>query len=199
MNRYFIWKDANCNGIDPEWMEISGEEFAKLKKDNPQRRFIPCYNDDDPEDVECFLYETTKESFRDWNREHMKYVRHNVILYKKYKVVSLDDLVDENDEEGLTWAEIIPDTSEEDAAAEKQFRNWKNEMLIKIRDIIKDMDDDTFDMFWNLVMNPKKEERMTRTAYAEVQGVTQQAISKRLDKYLEKFRAQLGCKTRKRV
>ena len=49
MKRYFAWKDAGCNGIDPEWIEISGEEFALLKKENPQRRFIPSYNEDDPQ------------------------------------------------------------------------------------------------------------------------------------------------------
>ncbi len=193
MKRYFIWKDANCNGINPEWLEINGEEFAQLKKDNPQRRFIPCYNEDDPEDGDCFLYEATKKNYNEWNRDQMRYHYRDMVFHRKYKIVSLDELVSEDDEEGLTWAEIIPDTSEEDAAAEEVFQNWKDEKIARLKELLKGIDEEDYDLLWNLIMNPKKEERMTEKAYAEKLGISQQAVHKRKKKILDRFRALLGC------
>ena len=76
MKKYFIWKDANCNGINPEWLEITGQEFRKLKKENPERRFIISYDEDDPES-DRFLFEATRKDYNEWNRDHMRYVRHN--------------------------------------------------------------------------------------------------------------------------
>ena len=31
-NRYFIWKEANCQEINSKWVEISGREFYSLLK-----------------------------------------------------------------------------------------------------------------------------------------------------------------------
>lgn len=192
MKRYFVWKDANCNGINPEWLEISGEEFTKLKANEPKRRFIPCYDEDDPES-DVFLYEATKDDYNEWNRDQMRYRYRETVFHQKYKFVSLDDLVSEDDEEGLTWAEIIPDTSEEDAAAHEAFLDWKEEKLALIKDLLKEIDEEEYALLWNLIMNPKKEERMTEKAYAEKIGISQQAVHKRKKKLLDKFRDRLGC------
>ena len=97
---------------------------------------------------------------------------------------------------GVFTVQIIGDSP---LIVHKWSHKAKEEMLGKIREIIKDMDEDTYDMFWKLVMNPDKDERMTPTEYADTKGVTQQAISKRLEIFLEKYRAQLGCKKKKRV
>ena len=192
MKRYFVWKDANCNGINPEWLEISGEEFMKLKANEPKRRFIPCYDEDDPES-DVFLYEATKENYNEWNRDQMRYHYRDAVFHQKYKFVSLDDLVSEDDEEGLTWAEVIPNTSEEDAAAHEAFIDWKEEKLALIKDLLKEIDEEEYALLWNLIMNPKKEERMTEKAYAEKLGISQQAVHKRKKKLLDKFRDRLGC------
>ena len=192
MKRYFVWKDANCNGINPEWVEISGEEFMKLKANEPKRRFIPCYDEDDPES-DVFLYEATKENYNEWNRDQMRYHYRDAVFHQKYKFVSLDDLVSEDDEEGLTWAEVIPDTSEEDAAAHEAFIDWKEEKLALIKELLKEIDEEEYALLWNLIMNPKKEERMTEKAYAEKLGISQQAVHKRKKKLLDKFRGRLGC------
>ncbi|MBO4770650.1 MAG: sigma-70 family RNA polymerase sigma factor [Clostridia bacterium] len=192
MKRYFVWKDANCNGINPEWVEITGKEFKKLTDEFPERRFIPSYDETDASS-DVYRYEVTPEEYKDWNRERMSFYRHNEKLYADNTVVHFEDLVDEDDEEGLTWAEIIPDTSEEEAAAEEEFRNWKDEKIARLKELLKGIDEEEYDLLWNLIMNPKKEERMTEKAYAEKLGITQQAVHKRKKKILEKFRALLGC------
>ena len=139
MKRFFIWKDGKYNGKDTEWLEISGEEFNRITDDEPERRFIPSYDEDDPENCDWFYYEATAEDYKEWNRERMRYLRHNKSLYKKYKVVSLDDLVDEDDEEGLTWADIIPDTSEEDAAAHEAWLEWHDKAIAALREALTEL------------------------------------------------------------
>lgn len=39
--KYFIWKDHSCNGVNPEWIELSGSEFYQFinKPENKTRRF----------------------------------------------------------------------------------------------------------------------------------------------------------------
>lgn len=41
-NKYFIWKDRNCNGHNPEWVEMKGKEFFDFlnSADGKGRRFI---------------------------------------------------------------------------------------------------------------------------------------------------------------
>lgn len=39
-NKYFIWKDEKCKGINPEWLEISGREFYSLLKESPKKRYF---------------------------------------------------------------------------------------------------------------------------------------------------------------
>lgn len=195
MKRYFAWKDAGCNGIDPEWIEISGEEFALLKKENPQRRFIPSYNEDDPEDGDCFLYEATKKAFRDWNREHMRYVRHNALLYKKYKVVNLDDLVDENDEEGLTWADIIPDTSEEDVMAHEAWEDLHEKRLNALRECVENLKSKEIETLQICIYdNP---EGKSINELSKEKGIPQTTLNYRWKKLKEKLTAQLNEKLAK--
>ncbi len=198
MKRYFVWKDGKHNGKETEWIEVDESEYERIRSEEPARRFNQSFDDNNSAE-DHFYYEVPEDEYKYWNRERMNYERHNKKVFGKNTVVSFDDLVDPNDEEGLTYAEIIPDTRDKEAADENAFQKWKEEMLGKIREIIKDMDEDTYDMFWKLVMNPDKDERMTQTEYADTKGVTQQAISKRLEKFLEKYRAQLGCKKKKRV
>ena len=139
MKRYFAWKDANCNGENIEWVELSGSEFYALKKENPSRRFITSCDEDDP-DSDCYYYETTIEDYNEWNKEQMREARRIEYLEKNYKVVSLDDLVSADDEEGLTWAEIIPDTRDDDELLESQYRArmaWLRRMLPSALQILK--------------------------------------------------------------
>jgi hypothetical protein len=46
-NKYFVWKDANCNGVNPEWIEMDGRTFYAFTKDpaNKDRRFVRLGNE----------------------------------------------------------------------------------------------------------------------------------------------------------
>ena len=191
MKRYFVWKDAECNGINPEWLEISGEEFNRITDEEPERRFIPSYDEEDPENCDWYYYEATVEDYKDWNRERMRYIRHNKRLHEKYKVVSLDELVDEEDEEGLTWADIIPDTSAEDAETHEAWLEWHEKALAALREAVSELDEDEMEIV-NLVFldNPEKKSERTIAKEKEIPHMTfnnrKRAVLKKLKKKIEK-------------
>lgn len=67
--RYFVWKDANCNGKNIDWIEMKGKEFTLFKREpeNNHRRFIRL---GDPElDEEIIFIGATKQKYDEWNRD----------------------------------------------------------------------------------------------------------------------------------
>lgn len=82
MKRYFVWKDANCNGKNVEWKEITGTEFYALKRAEPHRRFILWKNEDDPMD-DGMLYEATEENYKEWDRERKRKEREDKYVLRR--------------------------------------------------------------------------------------------------------------------
>lgn len=62
--QYLIWKDRNCNGINPEWISLTGKEFFEfIHKDENNGRFfikLPSLGDGD----DTIYIETTKEKYK---------------------------------------------------------------------------------------------------------------------------------------
>lgn len=54
-NRYFIWKNHECNGINPEWVEITGSQFFSFEKNKFIKRYFKRI-DDGVEDGQMFFY-----------------------------------------------------------------------------------------------------------------------------------------------
>ena len=76
---YLIWRDPACNGVNPEWQEISGKEFITLVR-SPEakgRYFIklPSTNGDGSDDT--IVVEATQASYLEWRsaRNHADYIR----------------------------------------------------------------------------------------------------------------------------
>ena len=185
MKRYFIWKDANCNGIDPEWLEVKSDEFNRITAEHPERKFIPSYDEEDPED-DWFIYEATAESYKEWNRARMRYIRQSKQFYDKYMVVNLDELIDEEDEEGLTWAEIIPDTREEDAAAHEAWLNWREKAVAIIPEILIELKPQEIEII-KLVFLNNPEKKSEKTIAKEI-NVPQQTLNYRKNAILKKMK-----------
>lgn len=129
-NRFFIWKDTNCNGTNPEWIELSGDEFFKFitKPENSHRRFIKEYIDEDNIELGYYKFEVNEENFRKWETSRKQKQRSEDVLIanrKKFRLSENDD-VDEkqirsiptvvsfdapvSDEDDATYHDIIPDT-----------------------------------------------------------------------------------------
>ena len=79
--RYFVWKNANCNGVNPEWIELSGKEFYEFqKKVENKTRYFATLAHPELDDV-CYVMECT---FEDYLKNHKESKRNE--LMKKLKI-----------------------------------------------------------------------------------------------------------------
>lgn len=71
-NMFFVWKDPNWNGVKPEWIQMTGEEFYAFvtKPENKARYFIWEYWDPDHTELGYYKMETTEEAYKDWDARH---------------------------------------------------------------------------------------------------------------------------------
>ena len=191
MKRYFVWKDANCNGKNVEWKEITGTEFYALKRAEPHRRFILWKNEDDPMD-DGMLYEATEENYKEWDRERKRKEREEQYVEEHFTVFSIDDPVGTDDEEGLTWADIIPDTRDEDEELERQEEERRSVLVSKMLAKIEKLPEDDNNLIFAMFLNPEK--NMSEKEYAESLGISQQNVNKRKLKIFKKIRAAMGVK-----
>lgn len=191
MKKYFVWKDANCNGKNVEWKEITGTEFYALKRAEPHRRFILWKNEDDPMD-DGMLYEATEENYKEWDRERKRKEREDKYVEEHFTVFSIDDPVGTDDEEGLTWADIIPDTRDEDEELERQEEERRSVLVSKMLAEIEKLPEDDKNLIFAMFLNPEK--NMSEKEYAESLGISQQNVNKRKLKIFRKIRAAMGVK-----
>lgn len=131
-NKFFVWKKPICDGIDPEWIEITGKEFYMLidNPENAQRRFIKEYFDPENKQLGFFVLESTKENFNKHEATRKKRERSEDVLNANMKrhrlsekvrvdeyqlnsiptVVSFDAPVTEDEE--LSYHDIVPDVGD---------------------------------------------------------------------------------------
>ena len=69
-NKYYIWKDSNCNGINPDWVEISGTQFFKLVQDKTQKRYFKRIDDGTEDGADVLVFESTYEEYKEWHRKN---------------------------------------------------------------------------------------------------------------------------------
>lgn len=161
-NKYYIWKDPDCNGTNPDWIEISGTQFFALGKDKTQKRYFKRIDDGAEDGADVLILETTYEEYKDWHKKQES-KRRKKKRQEQYKpqFISLDDLVSDSE---FTYSEVIPDVSvnvEDDV-----FADIENSML---KAIIKTLNDDEK----NVLMIVKKsiEENISERKTCEKLGV----------------------------
>ena len=105
---YLVWKDPSCNGINPDWQEMNGEEFYALvrSQEAKNRHFIKLPSADKGGGDGELVMEVTKNGYLDWKREknHADYLRN---WEKTIKVVSYNSFESENGE--FYGEELLPD------------------------------------------------------------------------------------------
>lgn len=134
-SKYFIWKTPECNGINPEWIEITGPQFFSLEKSKSIKRYFKRIDDGAEDGSDVLILETTYEEYKDWHKKQES-KRRKKKRQQPYKpqFISLDDLVSDSE---FTYSEVIPDTSvnvEDDV-----LTNIENAML---REIIASLSDE---------------------------------------------------------
>lgn len=126
--RYFVWKDASCNGINPQWIELTGKEFYEFrKKPENKNRLFSTLGDPDYDD-ECFIMESTPEQFRKANSDYCKRYRRIAHRIESGRTeVSFYSSVSELTT--LTYEDVI--SAEEDDIEEKVIEMLEKEALYR--------------------------------------------------------------------
>ena len=108
-NRYFVWKNPKCNGINPEWVELKPQEFyAFVKCPLNKGRYFIDFNADSEEDTEVLMMEVTAEEYADWDRRRHQYrYRREIDRQHVDNTISLDQSVPNG--QGLLFHEVIAD------------------------------------------------------------------------------------------
>ena len=102
---YWVWKDPTCGGINPDWQEISGQEFLALVRAKTGRRFIRLDSSEPDGSDGAIVMEATEAAYKDWRKEkrHKQYLRDSD---PGYKVVSYHAM---ETEDGCFGEELLSD------------------------------------------------------------------------------------------
>ena len=182
-NKYYIWKDPNFNGTNPDWIEISGTQFFALGKDKSQKRYFKRIYDGVEDGADVLIMETTYEEYKDWHKKQES-KRRKKKSQEQYKpqFISLDELTPDSE---FTYSEVIPDTSVnvEDAV----FADIENAML---QAIIKTLNDDEKAVL--MIVKKSIEENISERKICEKLGIEQSTFWSRKNKIFKKIKKSFG-------
>lgn len=87
--KFFVWADANCNGENIDWIELTGEMFIKFVRNpaNSKRRFITL-SDPISYEADVIVIEATEEKYREWYKDN----QHSLYLAREGKEIREDSL-----------------------------------------------------------------------------------------------------------
>jgi len=106
---YLIWKNQNCDGVNPDWQEISGQEFLALvrSESGTNRRFVKLDATNGDGSDSAIVMEATEIEYQEWKREknHRDYLNSyakgtTTILYNDW----------DNEEEDVYGEELLADS-----------------------------------------------------------------------------------------
>ncbi len=143
-NQFYIWKDPNCNGVKPDWIELSGAEFFVFIRDpgNSRRKFIKEYVDDEQPQLGYYKFEVNEEEFRKWKASQKRKERSEDVMdanSKKAKLLLKDDIDESHyvnvptvvsfdipisEEDDLTLHDVVADESND-------FEKVTNKLLLE--------------------------------------------------------------------
>lgn len=205
--KYYIWKDPACGGKDVEWLEISGQDFLQVcREDSLKRRFVrlnPIDTDDD-----CYVMEATQEVYASWRKEqnaHYNCQRRSkskkaqakaVVMDGKQTASGQDDAVTKRewdvgigkkysldapvkDQDVATLLETIADNSI-DVEEEVICRALLSQLEMGLKCLSEDEHSLIVAYYWY---------KLTTTELGNILGVSHVTVLRRLKKALEHLRA----------
>ena len=104
---YLVWKDETCNGVNPEWIFMTGKDFYKfIRKPENKKRYFMTLDDRVCKDADIITMECTKEKYQEWRvkKHHEEYLDK---FEREYKFISINSYIP--DSESMTYEEVIAD------------------------------------------------------------------------------------------
>ena len=199
-NQFFIWKDAKCNGKDPVWIELSGDDFLKFiqQPENSQRKFVKEYFDEDNKALGFYKFEVTDEQFRRWDAKRKQKERSEDVLIannKKQRLLNKDDVNKEGvnaipcvvsfdvpltEDEETTYHDIVPDRESGYEKVEEKL------MVKKLHQILGLLSDDEKELLNHLYFNNL--EKKSENEIATKMTISHQLLGYRKKKILKKLK-----------
>ena len=184
-DRYFLWKDPHCKGINPEWIEMSKDEYIAFinvedkhqRKLNRRRRFE--ITEDDWDGNRTSAFEVTLQRYREWDAEkHREAYQKQIEEEEGITFVSLDAPLYNDDGEDFTLYDIIPSDYGVDHATEELI-----EKLYKALDALTPDERKIIDMIYL-----DNHEKKSVAKIAKEIGIKQQTLNYRKNVILKKLR-----------
>ena len=110
--KYYVWKNRECQGINPEWIELTGKEFVELCKankdlpDEEKRWFYKLPGLEEGDDY--LVLECTKEKYLESQNEKEKRA-YKVNLWDEFNIVSLDYKYTDSSGEEYSLGDMVAD------------------------------------------------------------------------------------------
>lgn len=105
--KYFIWKNPDCIGKNPEYIEVSSKKFYEINKSDSRKRYYKQIDEGADVGMEVYVMETTYEDYLQWDRERKKAERKKKEQEEyKPKFFDLHEFVGNSE---LTYDESIAD------------------------------------------------------------------------------------------
>lgn len=172
--RYFRKNDPAAQESNPEWIEMSGQEFYRFitSPAGRERFFI---------DMEEFVIEAPKEIYEEWRREQSRKSYHyNQAMKLGVKVLSLNS--DEISEKG-DGEDVIPDETvyvEEDAILSSEIHD--------LYAALSQLDHASYQLIYSYYL---AEDHKSESQIAEELGISQPAVHKQKKKILKSLKNRL--------
>lgn len=179
-NKYFIWKDRNCNGINPEWRELSPREYyAFVTAPENKGRFFIDFNADCSEETSVLMMEVTADEYADWDRRRHRF-NYRQEMEREYEdtFVSLDQEVPNTEE--MLFHDVVADpdiSTEGDALHEVE--------LSSLRADLTSLTDEERELMDTLYLN--NPECKAERAIARELGLPQKTLNNRKKAVLKKL------------
>jgi RNA polymerase sigma factor (sigma-70 family) len=171
---YLVWKDPACNGVNPEWLEITGQEFYILPKQG--RYFIKLASTEPDGSDGAIVMESTKAVYVAWRKEkrHSEYLRDSNPGYTQISYHAIES------EDGCYGEEFLPD-----AACDIEADFLKRQEPELLREALSRLCDDERRMIEYLYLADKPG---TVRGYSDMTGIPQKTVNDRKTRAIDKLK-----------
>jgi DNA-directed RNA polymerase sigma subunit (sigma70/sigma32) len=173
---YLVWKDPNCNGINPDWQELTGKEFYKLTRENKERHFIRLFSISEDGSDGDIVMETTAEVYDEWKKEKDRKDYLNKVN-KDYTLLSYHAM---ETADGCFGEELLPDETADVVA--DCFSAMDKQTL---KAALASLTDEEYRLIAYLYLS---DEKGTEQGYSSLTGIPQQTVSYRKNQILKKLK-----------
>ena len=181
---YLVWKDRNCEGIDPEWIYLNRNEFNTFINlpENNNRRFIKLSSTNN-DDADCrIVIEATDVQYKDWlvEKSRNQYIRNR---NSKFNVVSYHAFNDDDDVD-FYYEDLLEDTE-----FDTENECLKIYEIEKLKNALNHLSEEELRMITYLFLS---DDNGTERGYAEISGITKSSVNRKKIIVLEKIKKYLS-------